>query len=128
MLVSMGTLALRDEIDKPEPLSRSMLRDEGSESRIGATSLLFHRPKAYSAKDRVKLERAAGLCHIKSGFHPDTTIRVEYEYPEWGTDVCGRSHSSRRLDGAFDAGLSSQRRESWLAFHHLPAVMPRLPV
>lgn len=80
MLLSMGTLAMRDEID-----IRGTVVDvdiDASERRIEAISLLFHMPQAFSGDDRKKLERAAGLCPIKSSFHPETAIRVEYRYPE----------------------------------------------
>lgn len=80
MLISMGTLAIRDEIDITGTTVEVDV--EGSERRIEAIGLLFHMPKAYSPKDRTKLERAAGLCPIKSSFHPDTAIRVEHKYPD----------------------------------------------
>ena len=79
MLISMGVLAKRDEIDiKGASVDVEV---EQSEKRIESISLIFNMPYTYSEKERQKLERAAGLCPIKSSFHPDTSIHIEYRYP-----------------------------------------------
>jgi len=80
MLISMGTLALRDKIDISGTSVDVQMTQ--SDKRIEAISLLFSMPRNFSAKERVKLERAAGLCPIKNSFHPDATISVKYKYPE----------------------------------------------
>ena len=80
MLISMGTLAIRDQID-----IKSTCVDvevEQSERRIESISLVFNMAHVYSEKERQKLERAAGLCPIKSSFHSDTSINIEYKYPD----------------------------------------------
>ena len=45
-------------------------------------NLVFNMVQAYSKEERQKLEKAAGLCPIKSSFHPETDISIEYKYPE----------------------------------------------
>jgi putative redox protein len=80
MLISMGTLAIRDEIDINSTCVDVEVQE--SEKRIESISLVFNMPHAYSEKERQKLERAAGLCPIKSSFHPDTSIHIDYKYPE----------------------------------------------
>ncbi|WP_455199036.1 OsmC family protein [Kaarinaea lacus] len=78
MLISMGTLAIRDKID----INGTCVDVEvgQSEKRIESISLVFNMVYAYSDVERQKLERAAGLCPIKSSFHPDTSINIEYKY------------------------------------------------
>lgn len=80
MLISMGTLAIRDNIDINETCVD--VEVEQFEKRIESISLAFNMAHAYSEKDRLKLERAAGQCPIKSSFHPDISISTEYKYPE----------------------------------------------
>ena len=79
MLISMGTLALRDDIDIQG--CRVDIEVEQSEKRIEGISLVFNMAHRYSDTERIKLERAAGLCPIKSSFHPETSISIEYKYP-----------------------------------------------
>jgi uncharacterized OsmC-like protein len=80
MLISMGTLALRDKID----ISGTSVDVEmkQTDKRIESISLVFSMPRSFSPKERLKLERAAGMCPIKNSFHPDVTISVKYDYPE----------------------------------------------
>ena len=80
MLISMGTLAIRDQIDIKGTCVD--VEVEQSEKRIESISLVFNMAHAYSLKERQKLERAAGLCPIKSSFHSDTSINIEYKYPD----------------------------------------------
>ena len=80
MLISMGTLAIRDQIDINGTCVD--VEVEQSEKRIESISLVFNMAHAYSEKERQKLERAAGLCPIKSSFHSDTSINIEYKYPD----------------------------------------------
>lgn len=80
MLISMGTLALRDNIDIKG--TRVDVEIEGSEKRLESIKLVFNMAKNYSDQERIKLERAAGLCPIKSSFHSDMSISVEYKYPD----------------------------------------------
>ena len=80
MLISMGTLAIRDKIDiKGTSVDVEI---EHSKKRIESINLVFNMVQAYSKEERQKLEKAAGLCPIKSSFHPETAISIEYKYPE----------------------------------------------
>jgi uncharacterized OsmC-like protein len=63
ILISMGTLALRDKIDISG--TNVDVQMTQTDKRIEAISLLFSMPRNFSAQERVKLERAAGLCPIK---------------------------------------------------------------
>ncbi len=80
MLISMGSLANRDKIDING--TSVDVEIEHSKKRIESINLVFNMVKAYSQEERQKLEKAAGLCPIKSSFHPETSISVEYKYPE----------------------------------------------
>jgi uncharacterized OsmC-like protein len=80
MLISMGTLAIRDNINIQGTCVDVSV--ESSEKRIESISLVINMAQAYSEDERVKLERTASLCPIKSSFHSDTSISVEYNYPE----------------------------------------------
>lgn len=80
MLISMGTLAMRDSIDISGTCIDVEL--EQSEKRIESIQLVFNMARGYSKVERQKLERAAGLCLIKSSFHQETSITIEYIYPE----------------------------------------------
>ena len=80
MLISMGTLAIRDNIDITG--TRVDVGIEGSESRLESINLVFNMARNYTKDERVKLERAAGSCPIKSSFHPDISITIEYGYPD----------------------------------------------
>jgi len=82
MLMSMGTLAMRDKLD----ISGTCVDVEVSMTvspvmRIGAIDLMFTMPKNFSATDRVKLEKAVGMCPIKKSLHPDIPISVHFNYP-----------------------------------------------
>ena len=80
MLISMGTLAIRDNIDiHGTCVDIDMVQ---SEHRIESIHLVFNLPNPYGKIGRTKLERAAGLCPIKASFHPDIKISVEYIYPD----------------------------------------------
>jgi putative redox protein len=82
MLMSMGTLAMRDKLDLTGTrVVVDITMTEKPVTRIGAIDVEFHMPQDFSAVDRVKLERAAGLCPLKPSFHPDIPITVQYIYP-----------------------------------------------
>ena len=80
MLISMGTLATRNKIDINGTCVDVEI--EHSKKRIESINLVFNMAQAYSQEERQKLEKAAGLCPIKSSFHPEISISVEYKYPE----------------------------------------------
>lgn len=79
MLISMGILAVRDSIDINGTCVDVDMKQ--SEKRIDSISLIFNMAHPYSDTERQKLERAAGLCPIKSSFHSDVSLHIEYKYP-----------------------------------------------
>ena len=80
MLISMGALAMRDQLDiSGTQVDVSVL---GTEKRIQAIGLTFSMPRNFSKVERIKLQRAAELCPIEHSFHPDIPISVSYDYPE----------------------------------------------
>ena len=80
MLISMGTLAMRDQLEISG--TRVDVELAGSEKRIEAIDLTFTMPRNFSKVERIKLERAAELCPIEHSFHPDIPITVRYDYPK----------------------------------------------
>ena len=78
----MGILALRDKLD----ISGVTVDADLSlmETRI---ELIFHMPAGLSTKDRLKLEGAAAACPIKSSFHPDVRVSVQYDYQDATTEA-----------------------------------------
>ena len=81
-LISMGTLAVRKNIDINGTRVDANLSWTEKMDRIGAIDLTFNMAKNYSDKERMMLERAADACPIKHSFHPDTKITVQFIYPE----------------------------------------------
>ena len=80
MLISMGTLAMRDQLD----ISGARVHVElvGSVKRIETIDLIFTMPRNFSEVERIKLQRAAESCPIEHSFHPDIPITIRYDYPE----------------------------------------------
>ena len=81
MLLSMGAVAQRDHLD----LCGTVIDIELTETNdpfphVDTITLAFAIPQGFSAEDRKKLERAAGLCPIKRSFRDDTTITATYNY------------------------------------------------
>lgn len=81
-LISMGTLALRRNIDISGTRVDVDLAWADPPTRVGTIELTFTMSRTYSARERLMLERAADACPIKHSFHPDTKISVHYKYPE----------------------------------------------
>ena len=81
-LISMGTLAMRCEIDLTGTRVDAELSWTKDNDRIGTIALTFTMARKYSEKERIMLERAADACPIKHSFHPDTKITVKFIYPE----------------------------------------------
>ncbi len=81
-LISMGTLAMRREIDISGTRLDIELSWTEKMDRIGAIDLTFTMARNYSEKERLMLERAADSCPIKHSFHPDTKITTRFIYPE----------------------------------------------
>jgi len=81
MLLSMGAVAQRDQLD----LDGTVVDIELTETdrpypHVDTITLGFAIPQDFSAVDRQKLERAAGLCPIKRSFGDETTITASYHY------------------------------------------------
>ncbi len=81
MLLSMGAVAQRDHLD----LSGTVIDIELTETEkpfphVDTITMAFAIPGNFSATDRQKLERAAGLCPIKASFRDETTIIATYNY------------------------------------------------
>jgi uncharacterized OsmC-like protein len=82
MLMSMGSLAQRNEIDLTNTRVEADFALTKNFSRIDSINLKVNMPSNFSRRDRIRLERAAEACPIKHSFHPDTKISVQYIYPE----------------------------------------------
>jgi len=83
MLLSMGTLALRSDLD----ISGTQIEVKASMTdtpcmRVGALDIIVTMPGGLSDTDRKRLEGAADHCPIKHSFADDTTISVKYNYPD----------------------------------------------
>ena len=81
-LISMGTLAMRREIDISGTRLDIELSWTEKMDRIGTINLTFNMARNYSDKERMMLERAADACPIKHSFHPDTKINTKFIYPQ----------------------------------------------
>ena len=81
-LISMGTLAMRREIDISGTRLDVELAWTKKMDRIGSIDFTFYMANNYSDKERMMLERAADACPIKHSFHPDTKISVQFIYPK----------------------------------------------
>ena len=81
MLLSMGALAQRDRLDLGGTVVDIRLSETDKPfPHVNAIDLEFNIPKDFSAVDRQKLERASGLCPIKSSFRDETTISATFNY------------------------------------------------
>ena len=81
-LISMGTLAIRKNIDIFGTCVDANLSWTEKMDRIASIDLTFNMVRNYSDKERMMLERAADACPIKHSFHPDSIINVNFIYPE----------------------------------------------
>ena len=82
MLMSMGTLAMRNKIDISDTVVDVDFSLTKNFSRIDSIDLIVNMPSKFTKVERIKLERAAESCPIKHSFHPDVKISVTYNYPE----------------------------------------------
>ena len=83
MLISMGTLAMRTDLD----LSGTQIEVKASMTdkprmRIGAIDVSVTMPAGFSERDRKRLEAAAEHCPIKHSFAQDVPVSVKYNYPD----------------------------------------------
>lgn len=83
MLISMGTLALRSDLD----ISGAQIKVKAAMTdkprlRLGSFDITVTMPAGLSARDRKRLESAADHCPIKHSFGEDVPISVTYRYPD----------------------------------------------
>jgi len=83
MLLSMGTLATRNEIDMSGTRKRVKISTaDKPPMRFNEIDIEVTMPRDFSKKDRLRLERAAEACPIKHSFGSDIPISVRYSYPK----------------------------------------------
>lgn len=83
MLISMGTLAMRDNLDLTgTKVEAEFTSVERPVMRLNTIDLTFKMPKDFAEADRNKLERAAGTCPIKHSLHPDVEVSANFQYPK----------------------------------------------
>ena len=81
MLLSMGALAQRDKLDlKGTVVDIGLTETDEPFAHIDTITLIFNIPEEFSATDRQKLEKAAGMCPIKASFREETVITAKYNY------------------------------------------------
>lgn len=81
MLLSMGALAKRDNLDLSETVVDIKLSETDKPfPHVDAVTLVFNIPREFSAADRQKLEKASGLCPIKASFRDETKISATFNY------------------------------------------------
>lgn len=81
MLLSMGAVAQRDKLDLSNTvIDVSLTETDQPFPHVDSITLAFHIPGDFSATDRKKMERAAGLCPIKNSLGSETKVTVLYEY------------------------------------------------
>ena len=83
MLFTMGMAAQQNGIDiSGTVVEVDIAMTDGPVARIGAINLTFNLPMPLSPINRVKLERATGVCPIKPSLHPDIEIQTDFKYQE----------------------------------------------
>jgi uncharacterized OsmC-like protein len=81
MLLSMGAVAQRDHLDLTGTVIDIRLTETDKPfPHVDTITMTFSIPNDFSAEDRKKLERAAGVCPIKRSFRDETTISATYDY------------------------------------------------
>lgn len=81
MLMSMGAVAQRDHLDlRGTVIDIKLTETDKPFPHVDTITMAFEIPRDFSAKDRQKLERAAGLCPIKASFRDETIITTTYDY------------------------------------------------
>lgn len=81
MLLSMGAIAQRDELDIKGTVVDVKIRGmEKTFPHVDAITLAFDIPQNFSETDRMKLERAAELCPVMASIREDTKVSITYQY------------------------------------------------
>lgn len=82
MLISMGTLAMRNNIDlSGTKISVDIDSTIDPVMRYTGITMNVEMVKNFDEKDRIKLEHAAETCPIKHSYKSDIAISVNYSYP-----------------------------------------------
>jgi uncharacterized OsmC-like protein len=77
----MGAQASLDELDiKGTVVDVAFTMTDKPFPHLEGITLVFNMPHDYAAKDREKLEKAAGRCPLKASFRPETSITAKYNY------------------------------------------------
>jgi len=83
MLISMGTLAMRNDIDiTGTKVEVELIGTDKPVMRYKEIKVNVTMARDYSEKDRIRLERAADSCPIKHSFDNEIEIKVKYNYPQ----------------------------------------------
>ena len=83
MLLSMGALATRNEIDiSGTRIEVKISTTDKPPMRFNGIDIEVAMPRDFSKKDRLRLERAAEACPIKHSFGSEIPISVSYSYPK----------------------------------------------
>jgi len=81
MLLSMGALAKRDGLDlKGTVVDITFTGMEKRSPHVDSISLVFKIPDEFAEPERMKLERAAGLCPIMESIDSGTKVTTEFRY------------------------------------------------
>ena len=81
MLLSMGAVAQRDHLDLGGTIVNIDLTETNDPyPHVDTITLNFTVPREFAFTDRLKMERAAGLCPIKHSFGKDTVVTATYSY------------------------------------------------
>jgi uncharacterized OsmC-like protein len=91
MLLSMGSVAQRDQLDVRGATADVDISFREEAGPIRAIDLVFAVPREFSERDRAKLQAAAGACPIKHSLHPDVAVTARFEFREPARETAGRS-------------------------------------
>jgi uncharacterized OsmC-like protein len=81
MLLSMGAIAQRDQIDlKGTVVDIAFSGLDKTFPHVDTISLSFWVPQQLSGSESAKLERAAALCPIRASIDADTEITTRFHY------------------------------------------------
>lgn len=83
MLISMGTLAMRSNLDiSGAKIEVKVSMADRPRLRFGNIHIAVRMPAGLSERERMRLEAAAEHCPIKQSFDPDVAISTDYIYPD----------------------------------------------
>ena len=83
MLIAMGTLAMRHDIDLTgTQIDVEISATDKPAMRFDSIAVKVSMPSNLSPADRKRLERAADGCPIKHSFATDIPLSVNFSYPD----------------------------------------------